>query len=396
MSSIQPALQLLLVEDNPDHAALAKNAILKSKRKQYQIEVAPTAEDAMARLERDNVHMVISDFHLPGKTGLQLLEWINEHHRQLPFIMMTGAGDEKTAVQAMQAGAYNYIVKDDTYLDVLPHVIDETFIKDLAAKERTKYEQEIRQKNAALEKANRELQKLDQLKSDFIASVSHDIRTPLNSVQESVSLILDGVVNPADEQGKKVLGIAKRNIVRLAEMINDLLDFSKLEAGKMRLHVAPADIQVLIDEVLGNLKALSDKKELQMVFDPADNFPRIDCDGDRMVQVLTNLIGNAIKFTPEKGKITVTVAEEGTDQITVTVADTGPGIPKEDLVRIFEKFEQSSEPASTAIKGTGLGLAICKELVKLHHGQVWAESDPGQGSRFIVRIPVRFQKTEDQ
>lgn len=394
MSTLQPTLHLLLVEDNPDHAALAKNAITRSKRQQYQVEIAVTAEDAIARLENDNIHMVISDFHLPGKSGLDLLEWINENHHDLPFIMMTGAGDEKTAVRAMQAGAYNYIVKDDVYLEVLPHVIDETFIKDLAAKERARYELEIRNKNVELEKANRELRKLDQLKSDFIASVSHDIRTPLNSVQESIALILDGVVNPTDEQGKRVLEIAKRNVKRLADMINDLLDFSKLEAGKMKLHVVQSDIQVLIDEVLGNLKTLADKKQIQFVFDPIKDFPKIDCDGDRMVQVLTNLVGNALKFTPEKGTITVTVAKDDSKQLTIAVADTGIGIPKEDLERIFEKFEQVPGAGSKEIKGTGLGLAICKELVRLHHGQIWAESESGKGSRFIIRMPIQYQQIE--
>ena len=233
----QPSLHLLLVEDNPDHAALARNAILKSKGHKYEVDVVNAVEQAMEKLQTQPIQMVISDFHLIDRNGLELLEWINEHKISIPFIMVTGSGDEKTAVKAMQSGAYNYIVKDDTYLSVLPHVVDETLLNDLAVKEKDRFEQVIREKNVALEKANRELKKLDQLKSDFIASVSHDIRTPLNSIQEGVSLILDGIVNPTDEKGRKVLEIAKRNTQRLATMINDLLDFSKLEAGKDRKSV---------------------------------------------------------------------------------------------------------------------------------------------------------------
>ena len=301
--------------------------------------------------------------------------------------MVTGEGDEKTAVKAMQDGAYNYIVKDDNYLKVLPHVVDETFIRYHADKERERFELEIRQKNVQLEKANRELKTLDRLKSAFVDSVSHDIRSPLNSVRESIALILDGVVNPVEEKGKKVLEIAQRSIERLTKMINDLLDFSKLERGKMRLYIEPCDIQVLVDESIATLKSLADKKKINLQFKPKEDFPKVSCDGDRLVQVFTNLIGNAIKFTPEQGTISVDteVIDSG---VKVTVADTGSGIKQEDLERIFERFEQVKGTDSGGIKGTGLGLAICRELVKLHQGEIWAESELGKGSRFIVSLPI--------
>lgn len=380
-------LTLLLVEDNPDHAALARNAILKADGQKYQVDVVDSVDRAVEKLTSEPVHMVISDYNLPGKNGLDLLTWLNGRELSIPFIMITGMGDEKTAVSAMQAGAYNYIVKDDNYLALLPHVIDETFLKDLAIKEKDRYEREIREKNVQLERANRELKKLDQLKSDFISSVSHDIRIPLNSVRESVALILDGVVKTEEEKGKRVLEIAKRNIDRLSVMINDLLDFSKLEAGKMRLHVELHDIQILVDDVLSSLKPLADKKQIRFEFKPAASIPKIRCDAERVIQVLTNLVGNAVKFTPEKGTVAVTVETTPGKQIKIMVRDTGIGIAKEDLKRIFERFEQVQGVSSGEMKGTGLGLAICKELVKLHGGEIWAESEPNQGSRFIVLLP---------
>lgn len=383
----QPALQLLLVEDNPDHAALARNAIINSKKRMYEVELCGSAEEATEKLKNGHFHMVVSDFHLTGKTGLELLGWLNGENIDLPFIMVTGEGDEKTAVKAMQDGAYNYVVKDDTYLKVLPHVIDETFIRYHADKERERFELEIRQKNVQLEKANRELKQLDRLKSDFVDSVSHDIRSPLNSVRESIALILDGVVDTTQEKGKKVLEIAQRSIERLTKMINDLLDFSKLERGKMRLYIEPCDIQVLVDESIATLKSLADKKKLKLEFKPKEDFPKVACDGDRIVQVFTNLIGNAIKFTPEQGTISVHT-EANDDHVKIIFEDTGPGIKQEDLGRIFARFEQVKGADSGGVKGTGLGLAICKELVKLHHGQIWAESEIGKGSRFIVSLPM--------
>ncbi len=393
---LSAALRVLLVEDNPDHAALAQKAIINSKDRKYSVMLCNTVEDAieMIKTSHDQINLILSDFHLPGKSGLEFLEWLTSENINIPFVMMTGAGDEKTAVKAMQGGAYNYIVKDDVYLSVLPHVIDETFIKYLAENEKARYEREIREKNVALEKANRELKKLDQLKSDFIASVSHDIRTPLNSVQESIALILDGLVDTHEDKGKRVLEIAKRSIRRLGSMINDLLDFSKLEAGKMRLHIEPSDIQILIDEVLGSLKSLADKKKIKLKFDPINSFPKIPCDGERMIQVLTNLIGNSIKFTPENGTISIQLEQALNDQVHIVIADTGIGIAKEDLGRIFERFEQVKGANPKDIKGTGLGLSICKELIRLHNGTIWAESELGKGSRFIISLPINQNTTK--
>lgn len=382
------ALRVLLVEDDPDHAYLARNAILSSRKREYVVELASTVEDAMKKVQESAVHMVLCDIHLPDKTGVDFLEWLNAQEIDIPVVMMTGTGDEKMAVRALQDGAYNYIVKDESYLRVLPHVLDEAFIKHLADQEKERYEREIREKNAALEKANRELKKLDQLKSDFIASVSHDLRTPLNSVQESIALILEGVVNANDEKGKNVLQIAKRSIARLEVMINDLLDFSKIEAGKMRLHLEPCDIQILVDEVLGSLRSLAEKKKLRLKFTPIEGFPKVVCDAERMIQVFTNLVGNAIKFTPEHGIVTVTVEQASRYEVHVTFSDTGIGIPQESLEKIFERFEQVRGTSPQMVKGTGLGLAICKELAKLHGGDVWAESELGKGSRFIVCLPL--------
>ena len=389
-------LRVLLVEDNPDHAALAKKAIQSSKDYKYSVTLCTSVEDAIEILKTGSepIHMILSDYHLPGKTGIEFLEWLTSENIRIPFVMMTGAGDEKTAVRAMQGGAYNYIVKDDVYLSVLPHVVDETFIKYLAENEKIRYEREIREKNVALEKANRELKKLDQLKSDFIASVSHDIRTPLNSMQESIALILDGVVDVQQEKGKRVLEIAKRSIGRLSVMINDLLDFSKLEAGKLRLHIESCDVQILIDEVLGSLKSLADKKKVKFHFDPLNEFPKVACDPERMIQVLTNLVGNAIKFTPENGTISVFLVQALNDRVQIVVADTGIGIAKEDLGRVFDRFEQVKGANPKDVKGTGLGLSICQELIKLHNGDIWAESELGKGSRFIISLPIRQNATK--
>ncbi len=384
--------EFLLVEDNPDHAQLVRAAIQRARKGRYHVWLASSAEAAIKLFETMRFNLIISDFRLPGKTGLDLLLWLNENGIETPLVMLTGAGDEKVAVQAMQEGAYNYVVKDDVYLQVIPHVIDEALLQYLSNQEKARLEREIREKNVALERANRELKKLDQLKSDFIASVSHEIRTPLNAVKESISLVLDGIADPKQEKGKRILQIGNRNIERLTIMINDLLDFAKIEAGKMRLHFAFCDLQTLIDEVVIAFHAACENKKVKLVFAPPENPPVVYADAERIIQVLNNLVGNAIKFTPENGRITISYQEISGEMIQVTVADTAAGIPKEDQARVFERFEQlENSNLERGSRGTGLGLSICKELIKLHHGKIWVESESGKGSRFIFTVPTTEQ-----
>lgn len=387
-----PEFEILLVEDNPDHAELIRSSIQRARKGRYHVWFASSAEAAIKLFDTMRFNLIISDFRLPAKTGLDLLIWMNEKGVETPFIMLTGQGDEKTAVQAMRDGAYNYVVKDDVYLQVIPHVIDETLLQYLSNQEKARLEREIREKNIQLEKANRELKKLDQLKSDFIASVSHEIRTPLNAVRESISLVIDGVADPKQEKGKRILEIGFRNIERLGGMINDLLDFAKIEAGKMRLHLAFCDLQTLLDEVALGFQGLADSKKVKLIFKIQENPPIVYADAERIIQILTNLVNNAIKFTPPNGSVTLYYEKLGNEMIKVLVADTGPGISNEDQPKIFQRFEQlDNNNMERGNRGTGLGLSICKELVKLHHGKIWVESEPGKGSKFIFTLPTSEQ-----
>lgn len=393
---INAEFEVLLVEDNPDHAQLIMATIRKVRKGRYHVWLSGSAESAIKFFDTMRFNLIISDHRLPGKSGLELLEWMNEHNIETPLIMLTGGGDEKIAVKAMQEGAYNYVVKDENYLQTLPHVIDETLLKFLSNQEKARLEREIREKNAALEKANRELKKLDQLKSDFIASVSHEIRTPLNAVKESISLILDGIADPKQEKGKQILEIGKRNIDRLTTMIGDILDFSKLESGKLNLHLDQFQIQKLADEIAINFDGLAQKKHIKIAVHSEEGIPSVYIDADRIIQVLTNLVNNAIKFTPESGRITIR-CEKLDNMVKVSVEDTGPGIPREDLGRIFEKFEQSEHAnVQKGHRGTGLGLTICRELVKLHHGRIWVESELGKGSQFLFTLPTSRQVYDEQ
>lgn len=231
---------------------------------------------------------------------------------------------------------------------------------------------------------------LDQLKDSFVANVSHELRTPLVAIDKSLSFILNkttGEISPGQEE---LLSMAQRNLKRLSLLINDLLDLSKLEAGKMELKRQASSIGKIINESIEGLNIWAKTKSIEIIKKIQEGLPQVNVDQNRIIQVLNNLIGNAIKFTPNNGNITVAAnfqSEKG--EIEISVQDTGIGIPKENLPKIFDKFFQASERVPTDISGTGIGLSIAKEIVELHGGRIWAVSEEGEGAKFIFTLSLR-------
>ncbi|MFA7001620.1 MAG: ATP-binding protein [Candidatus Omnitrophota bacterium] len=229
---------------------------------------------------------------------------------------------------------------------------------------------------------------LDQLKSTFLSNISHDLRTPMVCIQGSLRLLADpsnGALNPQQE---KFATIALNNINRLTRLINDLLDLSKLEAKQFSIRLAPFRLDEFIGSLSHEFTAWGKSKGVTIELDLPEPL-EIEADQDRIGQVLTNLVGNALKFTPEGGKVTIDAkAIPQAKTVRIGIRDTGPGIAKKDCARIFEKFVQLDTPSLQGISGTGLGLSIVKEIVELHHGRVWVESEEGKGARFIFEIPV--------
>ena len=231
-----------------------------------------------------------------------------------------------------------------------------------------------------------ELKKVDNLKNEFVSTVSHELRTPLSITKEGLSLVLDEIAGKLSSKQKDILNMSKENIDRLARIIDDLLDISKMESGKLKLKKSIFNISGLIKETCLRWKseAESKKQNIDILFFGG----RIDisADKDRIIQILDNLISNAIKYTPEKGKISVELKDLD-DKIKVSIVDTGIGIEKSDLNNAFNKFQQFGRTAGAGAKGTGLGLAIVKDLVTMHGGDVHVESEIGKGSMFSFTIP---------
>lgn len=231
-----------------------------------------------------------------------------------------------------------------------------------------------------------ELKRLDSAKSEFLSIASHELRTPMTSIKGSLSLLASGVVGQLDVGSLRLIKIAEGETDRLIRLINDLLDLAKIESGGLPLHLNWVQWDEFCGKTLEGLTGLAHKAEvrLELVSLPS---VEVNIDRDRIQQVLTNLVSNAIKFSPKGGAVRVTLSRAKTGEIVVSVSDTGPGIKAEDREMIFEKFRQGTTAANPLVKGTGLGLAIAKALVAEHGGSIGVESTVEVGSTFWFSLP---------
>ena len=235
----------------------------------------------------------------------------------------------------------------------------------------------------------RRLKELDKMKSDFVSNVSHELRTPLTSIKGSVDNMLDGLTGSLNEKQIRYLNRIKSNTDRLSRLINDLLDLSRIESGRVEVRPTTLPLTALAEEVAEHMKALAAEKLIRIEVPPLDPSVTVWADRDKVTQVLMNLIGNAVKFTPQDGKITVALEKNGNDYIQISVADTGPGILPEEQNKIFSKFYQVANIDKKKPKGSGLGLAISKALVEMHGGKIWMDSEVGKGSTFYFTLPAQ-------
>jgi len=241
-----------------------------------------------------------------------------------------------------------------------------------------------------LERENDSLSQLDRLKDEFLANTSHELRTPLNGIIGIAESILDGATGELNAQLRYNLSLIVSSGRRLAHLVNDILDFSKLKHRNLVLNLRPVSLRSLTDVVITILMHLTHNKPINLHNGIPDELMAVQADENRLQQILYNLIGNAIKFT-EIGLIEV-IARQKVDEIIVSVCDAGKGIPKEQQEQIFESFEQGDGSSEREAGGTGIGLAITRQLVELHGGKIWVESEPGQGSVFSFSLPISHER----
>lgn len=235
-------------------------------------------------------------------------------------------------------------------------------------------------------RAEEKLKETMELKSQFISTVSHELRTPLTCIKGAVEAVLEGVAGQINDKQRHFLDIVKRNIERLSMLINDVLDFQRLESGRSKIDIKENDIREVVKSIDETMSLAAKQKGLNFAMELDGNLPRAWFDSNKIIQVLTNLIGNAIKFTPIGGSVTVSILRQG-DEMLLRIRDTGMGIPKEDLPKIFDRFYRVPRPGKE-IQGTGLGLSIVQKIVDLHRGRIEVESEPEKGTTFTIFMPL--------
>jgi len=387
-------LRILMLEDVPTDAELMERALRKGNISFISKRV-DTKENFLGGLNDFSPDLILSDFNLPAFNGLEALAIVTKEFPDVPFILVTGALGEERAVEVLKSGASDYILKEN--LSRLPHALLRALREAEEKKERKRAEERLKEYAAELEKANQELRKIDEIKSEFVSVASHELRTPLSSIKNAVQLILKGKTGEINENQTKFLSMAERNINRLTNILNDLLDLSRIESGKISINFQEIDLRSPIEFIQSSFKSQTDGKTIQLKMDvPAELLP-VYGDREKIEQILTNLIGNAIKFTPEGGEISISAKpfHGNKDMVAISVRDSGTGIPEDQLGKVFEKFYQVEGSLERTVGGTGLGLAITKGLVEAQYGKIWVESELGKGSTFTFTLPVSEGERRD-
>jgi PAS domain S-box-containing protein len=243
---------------------------------------------------------------------------------------------------------------------------------------------DLARKIEELSEVNARLQAMDRMRTELLTMVSHDLHTPLTAIKGSLEVLLNEAVGV--ELRAELLGIAKKNVDRLFRLVSDILDLARIEAGRFTRRREPFDVTMSLRGTVDRLRQIAHSKEITLTFSAPEGLPAVSADAVRMEQVFTNLVGNALKFTPRGGRVSIVVEDAGSDLL-VKVEDSGVGIPQEHLDRIFDRFYRVPLPAGSEVEGTGLGLSICRAVVDEHGGRIWVESQVGRGTAFFVTIP---------
>ncbi|MBF0215907.1 MAG: HAMP domain-containing protein [Candidatus Omnitrophica bacterium] len=231
-----------------------------------------------------------------------------------------------------------------------------------------------------------ELKKLEEIRQDFVANVSHELRTPISSIKGYAETLIDGAIDDR-ENTKDFVKIIYEDSNRLANLIDDLLDLSRIESGKMKMAFERIELEPVLERALGVLSKTIKDKKINVTRSIPEVLPKVLADEKRLAQVFLNLLDNAVKYTPDGGNVNIGIARMD-DHLRIDISDNGLGIPQNDMPRIFERFYRVDKARSREMGGTGLGLSIVKHIVLAHNGQVWAESEPGRGSKFTFTVPV--------
>ncbi|PZV11127.1 MAG: hybrid sensor histidine kinase/response regulator [Leptolyngbya sp.] len=371
----------LIVDDCPEDRETYRRYLLRDQEYQYTIATAGSGQEGLALSRQHQPDIVLLDYHLPDLNGLEFLTQLKAqtHQNVLPVVMVTGRGGEEIAVQSMKLGALDYVVKEQITPETLRLTVN-------GAIEVARLQLQLQQQLELEQAARAEAEKANRVKDEFLAVLSHELRSPLNPILGWTQLLRSGKLNAATTA--EALEVIERNAKLQTELIADLLDISRILQGKLSLTMNPLNLAATIRAAIETVRLTAEAKSIEIETNLSAEVGYVLGDSTRLQQVIWNLLSNAVKFTPENGRVTVQLARVG-NQAQITVIDTGKGIPADFLPHVFDYFRQADGSTTRQFGGLGLGLGIVQQIVGLHNGTVEAESHgEGLGATFTVRLPL--------
>jgi len=378
----QTRAHILIVDADPADRQACQQTIAACPDRETVFSEAASAEEALRLYRAEQPDCIVLEHQLEGSDGLELLKALqgeNGTSAPLPVVMLTAYGNESVAAEALKLGAQDYCVKGRVTAGGLRNAVDKVLML-----------RKIEEQRRDLESANHDLRRMNGEIRDWYRALAHELKTPLSSAREFLAIQLDGLNGPLTPEQFKQLTLAKESCNQMAALIEDLFDAARLDTGKMTIHLMPAFMEDIVARVLDSMAVAVEGKGICLKREVEPGLPQVLVDEHLITKVIRNLLNNAVKFAPAGGEIVVTVraSVNGQESVLVSVSDTGCGIEKHHLGRIFDRLYQIGSDGSLHGIGLGLGLAICRESVRLHNGEIWAESEPGKGSTFSFTIPV--------
>lgn len=376
---------ILIVDDNEDNRRLLARRVVQMG---HQVETAVNGRYALEKIHTTPYDLILLDIMMPELNGFELLALLkaNPHHARIPVIIISASNEDDNAIKAIQMGAEDFLPKPYN-----KHLLQARVSASLAKKRLRDQEQAYQQ---ALEAANR-------AKTEFISFVSHELKSPMTSIKGYTHLLLGSNVGPINELQTDFLQIISRNVNRMSRLVSDLEDIARIETGNLRLEMQEVRLTELVEETVQSIQAQVTAKKQTLTVHTAPDLPCVWGDRFRLSQVLSNLVSNANKYTPDEGQIEIGVEWVNgrytppthitlppKPHIHIAIRDTGIGIRPEDQQTIFDKFFRVNDEATQTIPGTGLGLSITKNLIELHHGHIWCESQYRHGTTFHILLPA--------
>ncbi|MEC4819879.1 MAG: ATP-binding protein [Scytonema sp. PMC 1069.18] len=406
---MEEKLKVLVVDDDEVDRMAVRRALTRAGIHTELCEVG-NGKDAIASLCETPYDCVFLDYRLPDQDGLSLLQNLRSKDIKVPVIVLTGQGDEQIAVELMKAGAIDYLSKSKLSPETLAQVLRNAIRVHKAEMQVALAYKQLRESNELLVRKNHELEaqqrhielqnlkliEASRLKSQFLATISHELRTPMNAIIGFSQLLLRPKCGELTRQQTDMVERILNNGKHLLMLLNEVLDFSKLEAGRLDLKPEEFDLPKVVNATVEQMRSLAEEKNLSVVVNIDLENPIVYNDPTRVRQILTNLLSNAIKFT-ESGSIRVEIKDLLDHHVQLAVCDTGIGISPQEVQHIFEAFRQVDQSTTRRYPGTGLGLPIIKALLQMMNGTISVESQLGHGSVFCIKLPrqISFSNQEN-